>query len=95
GICAATGRPFSPPLAFRTVTRNKAAKMDRSKIQEGKCHKCSKWVAVEGIKDVEVKVCLKFFLWKHAALCHRGSSIKGEGDWFEDDSVFKQLSGVY
>lgn len=37
-----------PPLEVR--------KQERSQILQGKCHKCHKWVAVEGVKVGEVKV---------------------------------------
>ncbi|KAF8907615.1 hypothetical protein CPB84DRAFT_1744530 [Gymnopilus junonius] len=56
GISASTGRPFSPPVSFRAVDRQNAGKKEKHRIQQGKCHKCDKWVAVEGIKDVDSKV---------------------------------------
>ena len=56
GISASTGRPFSPPIAFRVVPRPNPGKKEKHSIQQGKCHKCIKWVAVEGIKDMESKV---------------------------------------
>jgi hypothetical protein len=58
GISASTGRPFSPPIAFRVVPRPNSGKKEKHSIQQGKCHKCAKWVtvAVEGIKDMESKV---------------------------------------
>ncbi|KJA22705.1 hypothetical protein HYPSUDRAFT_66920 [Hypholoma sublateritium FD-334 SS-4] len=56
GISASTGRPFSPPTAFRIIPRINPGKKEKLQIQQGKCHKCQKWVAVEGIKDMESKV---------------------------------------
>ncbi|KAF8970983.1 hypothetical protein BDZ97DRAFT_1411822 [Flammula alnicola] len=56
GISASTGRPFSPPTAFRIVPRPNPGKKEKHRIQQGKCDKCDKWVAVEGIKDMESKV---------------------------------------
>jgi hypothetical protein len=56
GISASTGLPFSPPIAYRQTKRLNVGKKEKSIIQEGKCHKCTKWVAVEGIKDMESKV---------------------------------------
>ncbi len=62
GISPSTGLPFSPPVAFMHsvhVPHSKPAfksKQERSRIEQGKCHKCNKWVPVEGVKDVEVKV---------------------------------------
>ncbi|EIW52808.1 uncharacterized protein TRAVEDRAFT_78296, partial [Trametes versicolor FP-101664 SS1] len=87
GISPATGRPFSPPLAFRTTARQNPGKLEKTELMEGKCHKCKKWVAVEGIKDVPTKV-REIFWWKHAATCHQGSTIEGECDVFVEDEVF-------
>ncbi len=56
GISASTGRPFSPPIAFRVIPRTNPGKKEKLIIQQGKCHKCQKWIAVEGIKDMESKV---------------------------------------
>jgi len=56
GISAATGKPFSPPLAFKIMSRKNPGKLEKKNIQQGHCHKCSKWVAVEGVKAGEVKV---------------------------------------
>ncbi|KAL0948139.1 hypothetical protein HGRIS_010759 [Hohenbuehelia grisea] len=60
GISATTCQPFSPPLDFRTVSRSLCGKHERSVIKQGKCHKCSKWISVEGVKDVELKVSLSY-----------------------------------
>ena len=56
GISASTGRPFSPPTAFRTIERTNVGKLEKSELMQGRCHKCKKWVAVEGVKDVPTKV---------------------------------------
>ena len=61
GISASTGRPFSPPTSFRLIERPKPGKNEKTHIQQGKCHKCDKWVAVEGIKDLESKVISAIF----------------------------------
>ncbi|KAI0643214.1 hypothetical protein C8Q79DRAFT_977766 [Trametes meyenii] len=87
GISPVSGRPFSPPLAFRVVSRPNPGKHEKTQLMEGKCHKCKKWVAVEGIKDVPTKV-KEIFWWKHAAACHQGSTIEGEGDAFVEDAVY-------
>ncbi|KAG6860983.1 hypothetical protein C0995_005219 [Termitomyces sp. Mi166 len=108
GISAATQRPFSPPLAFRITPRPNPAKHERTSIREAKCHKCARWVPVEGIKDVEPKVrCLlppssssrvtppqvkELFWWKHAAACHGHSSIDAPHDVYEHDSVYAVVS---
>ncbi|KAI8995208.1 hypothetical protein BD414DRAFT_506033 [Trametes punicea] len=101
-ISPATGLPFSPPLAFRTVARPHAGKLEKTQIMEGKCHKCKKWVAVEGIKDVPTKVrtspslpaVKEIFWWKHAAACHQGSTIEGECDVFIHDTVYDAVCSV-
>ncbi|KAG6850360.1 hypothetical protein H0H93_014314 [Arthromyces matolae] len=91
GISASTQRPFSPPIAFRTIPRLNAGKNERKAICEAKCHKCSKWVPIEGVKDVQPKV-KELFWWKHAAMCHGSSSLDDPDDIFEHDSVHAVLS---
>ncbi|CAA7270831.1 unnamed protein product [Cyclocybe aegerita] len=93
GISAATGRPFSPPTMFRTVRRPNPGKKERHQIQQGKCHKCDKWIAVEGIKDMENKV-KELHWWKHAATCHHESTIEGVGDYYEEDEVYIKLTNL-
>ncbi|OSX62849.1 hypothetical protein POSPLADRAFT_1046241 [Postia placenta MAD-698-R-SB12] len=39
GISAMTGRPFSPPLAFRTISRTNVGKHEKAVLMQGKCHK--------------------------------------------------------
>ncbi|KAG4304425.1 hypothetical protein PORY_002135 [Pneumocystis oryctolagi] len=93
GINPTTALPYSPPVSFRTVplvsvNANGSSKKkktsgftsipDRKEILEGKCHKCKKWVRVQGVKEQEVKVA-EIFWWKHARSCHGTSRIKGEG----------------
>ena len=56
GISAFSAAPFSPPMIFRTKPRHQVTKHERSQITEGKCHKCSKWIPLETIKDADVKV---------------------------------------
>ncbi|KAG6851978.1 hypothetical protein C0991_004437 [Blastosporella zonata] len=91
GISASTGRPFSPPLAFRTTLRPNAAKHERAAIQEAHCHKCKRWIPVEGVKDVEAKV-KELYWWKHAAICHGASSLDELNDVFEQDAVYAVVS---
>ncbi|KAF8582392.1 hypothetical protein K439DRAFT_1351381, partial [Ramaria rubella] len=92
GISSVTGLPFSPPIAFRTVTRPTAEirKHEKSSLLQGKCHKCHKWAVIEGIKTVEVKV-KEIFWWKHAASCHKKSAIFGEQDIHSHDEVYHRL----
>ncbi|KAJ3718319.1 hypothetical protein C8R42DRAFT_585696 [Lentinula raphanica] len=93
GISASSSMPFSPPLAFRITSRSSNHKSEKSTMKEGKCHKCMKWVPVEGVKDVEVKV-KELFWWKHAATCHSSTTIEGETDIFEDDEVYAKLKSL-
>lgn len=53
-----TGSPFSPPTAFKIVQRDRVGKHEKTHLMHGKCHKCTKWVTIEGIKDVPSKVSL-------------------------------------
>ncbi|KAJ3501277.1 hypothetical protein NLJ89_g9411 [Agrocybe chaxingu] len=93
GISASTGQPFSPPTSFRTVRRPNPGKKERHQIQQGKCHKCDKWIAVEGIKDMESKV-KELHWWKHAAACHHESTIEGEHNYYEEDEVYIKLMNL-
>ncbi|KAF9260367.1 hypothetical protein L218DRAFT_823487, partial [Marasmius fiardii PR-910] len=96
GISAASALPFLPPLAFRISRRPRALKTEKTVIKEGKCHQCQKWIPVEGVKDMEVKV-KEIFWWKHAATCHNASSAnlafgdQGPSDIFEQDDVYRTL----
>ncbi|KAF8521137.1 hypothetical protein JB92DRAFT_2708016, partial [Gautieria morchelliformis] len=92
GISSATGLPFSPPIEFRTIKRpvSEVRKQEKSELMQGKCHKCHKWAAIEGVKTGEVKV-KELFWWKHAATCHKSSTIAGEGNVHCRDEVFRRL----
>ena len=57
-----SGVPFSPPLAFRTINNDSVSKHEKARLEQGRCHKCKKWVNIEGVKDVEVKVRIALFL---------------------------------
>ncbi|KZT01674.1 uncharacterized protein LAESUDRAFT_707113 [Laetiporus sulphureus 93-53] len=91
GISAMTGCPFSPPIAFRTVARHNVGKHEKAALIEGKCHKCLKWVTIEGVKDIPTKV-KEIYWWKHAAACHQGSTIEGECDIYLEDKVYKEIA---
>ncbi|GJJ14295.1 hypothetical protein Clacol_008559 [Clathrus columnatus] len=58
GISSFTGAPFSPPVEFRITKRRPAEvrKHEKTELLQGRCHKCEKWVAIEGVKIGEVKV---------------------------------------
>jgi len=53
------------------------AKHERTIMLEGKCHRCTKWIGIEGVKEGDAKV-KEIYWWKHAASCHQGSTIAGE-----------------
>ncbi|KAI0076636.1 hypothetical protein K474DRAFT_1597546, partial [Panus rudis PR-1116 ss-1] len=84
GITPVTAAPMSPPVSFRVAARPNAGKGEKTQMQQGKCHKCKKWIDIEGPKVTEVKV-KEIFWWKHASSCHRGSTISGECDIFVKD----------
>ncbi|KAH9946579.1 hypothetical protein B0H21DRAFT_742779 [Amylocystis lapponica] len=90
GISVVSGRPFSPPTAFRVIARHHVGKHEKTSLMQGKCHKCQQWVAIEGIKDVPTKV-KEIYWWKHAAACHQGSIIEGEDDIYVEDTVYRAL----
>ncbi|KAF9650371.1 hypothetical protein BDM02DRAFT_3064302, partial [Thelephora ganbajun] len=90
GISAFSAAPFSPPMIFRTKPRNQVTKHERSQVTEGKCHKCSKWIPLETIKDADVKV-KEIFWWKHAATCHHGSTVEGECNVFVEDNFYQKI----
>ncbi|KAI9439422.1 hypothetical protein BJY52DRAFT_1206943 [Lactarius psammicola] len=56
GIAASTARPFSPPTAFRNTQRQRPGKHERTHMLEGRCHRCARWVPVQGVKDADAKV---------------------------------------
>ncbi|KIJ19474.1 hypothetical protein PAXINDRAFT_7961 [Paxillus involutus ATCC 200175] len=88
-ISSTSARPFSPPVAFRSTERQNPAKNERTKTIEGKCHKCKKWIPLESIKNIEVKV-EELYWWKHAAACHQCTHIPGDDDFFRDDDIYRQ-----
>ena len=56
GVAASTARPFSPPTAFRDTKRQRPGKLERTHILEGRCHRCARWVPVQGVRDADAKV---------------------------------------
>ncbi|GJE94021.1 DUF4451 domain-containing protein [Phanerochaete sordida] len=89
---SSSGKPFSPPVAFKHLTRPACGRQEKARILQGRCHACSKWVNVEGVKDVEVKV-PEIFWWKHASKCHDGSNIAGEGGCYVENDVWRAAVG--
>ncbi|KAI9569995.1 hypothetical protein HD554DRAFT_2019302, partial [Boletus coccyginus] len=94
GISSVSARPFSPPVAFRTIKRQNPAKNERISRQEGKCHKCKKWVLVDSTKDIDVKASLGH-RWKHAAACHQGTHMEGDDDFFLDDEIYRRAQATF
>ncbi|KAF8493799.1 hypothetical protein F5888DRAFT_1636531 [Russula emetica] len=77
GIAASTARPFSPPIAFRTTPRQRPGKLERTQILEGQCHRCMRWVPVQGVKDTEAKVLhLSLFLDRLLNVWRAGCKVK-------------------
>ncbi|KDQ52554.1 hypothetical protein JAAARDRAFT_61861 [Jaapia argillacea MUCL 33604] len=93
GISSVSALPFSPPLVVRVSERLNSGKHERDKIAEGKCHKCKKWIPIEGVKDVDVKT-KEIYWWKHAAGCHQGSSLVGERDFYLENDVYKRIKNA-
>ncbi|KAF8328834.1 uncharacterized protein EI90DRAFT_3290368 [Cantharellus anzutake] len=90
GISSKTGAPFSPPVDFRTTPRPGSGAKERKEIIEGLCHKCEKWIPLQGVKNVEVIV-KELAWWKHAAFCHKATIIPGERDAFIEDDIYKRV----
>ncbi|KAG8706990.1 hypothetical protein FRC09_002084 [Ceratobasidium sp. 395] len=90
GISSQTGLPFSPPVAFRTSSRKTAHAREKSKIEEGKCHSCERWIQIESTKHGDVLI-PELHWWKHAASCHGTSRLKGDQDPYIEDSVYQRL----
>ncbi|KZV65713.1 hypothetical protein PENSPDRAFT_562662, partial [Peniophora sp. CONT] len=87
GISPQSGAPFSPPIAFRTELRPKPAPHERKEMRQGKCHKCDRWIDLEGVKPGEAKV-REIYWWKHAASCHKGDALPGDTDPYVHDEVY-------
>ncbi|KAN0060117.1 hypothetical protein ACQY0O_008091 [Thecaphora frezii] len=91
GISAATGLPFTPPIAFQMRERPNAATREKTEILQGKCHVCKKYVDVEGTKIGTVKV-PEIYWWKHAQTCHRlASPPDGLGGFFVEDALYSRV----
>lgn len=61
GINHVTGRPLLPPVKFREVQLPRKKKravgaQERDVMIQGMCHSCHKWIDLQSVKDVEVKV---------------------------------------
>ncbi|KAL5501155.1 hypothetical protein ACEPAH_9542 [Sanghuangporus vaninii] len=94
GISPITAQPFSPPVAFRVVKRSPNHKNEKHEMLEGKCHRCLEWAPVEGVKCVEAKL-KEIYWWKHAAQCHKGSTIQGESDVHLDDAIAVRAKRIF
>ena len=94
GISPTTAQPFSPPIAFRLTARKQNHKNEKAEILEGLCHRCNDWAPIEGVKCVEAKL-REIYWWKHAASCHKGSTIEGEGDAYIEDELSRKVVAAY
>ncbi|KAH8111607.1 hypothetical protein DFH11DRAFT_1512777 [Phellopilus nigrolimitatus] len=94
GISPTTAQPFSPPIAFRTVARTPNHKNEKAAILEGQCHRCREWAPIEGVKCIEAKL-KEIYWWKHAAGCHKGSTIPGEGGAYLKDELAARVIAAY
>ncbi|THH03405.1 hypothetical protein EW145_g6280 [Phellinidium pouzarii] len=94
GISPTTQLPFSPPIAFRRIDRKANHKNEKLQLLEGQCHRCHDWMPVEGVKCVEAKL-KEIYWWKHAAQCHKGSTIEGETDVHLVDDFSAQVREAY
>lgn len=93
GIAASTARPFSPPIAFRTTPRVRPGKLERTQMLEGQCHRCTRWVPVQGVKDADAKVLLLYLL--SDGLLNYGACHKGKGTLLVSKAwAVNELSGV-
>ncbi|KAE8230600.1 hypothetical protein CF326_g4394 [Tilletia indica] len=84
GISAVTGEPFAPPIAFRTVERPKKdiRPFEKETIKEGRCHVCHKFIAVENVKQTEIKV----------PDCHRkGKPLAGASGTFVENAFYQRV----
>ncbi|KIJ44733.1 hypothetical protein M422DRAFT_167779, partial [Sphaerobolus stellatus SS14] len=90
GISASRFLPFSPPVSQRTIPVPRPQSNEKSEILQGKCHNCKQWIPLEGCKIGELKV-KELFWWKHAAGCHKDSSLQGEVDIFMEDEAYTRL----
>ena len=43
-------------MAFRNTLRQRPGKHERTHMLEGRCHRCARWVPVQGVKDADAKV---------------------------------------
>ncbi|KAF8487671.1 hypothetical protein JB92DRAFT_2569999, partial [Gautieria morchelliformis] len=90
GVSATRCAPFSPPVAQRTVPVARPQSNEKSEILQGRCHNCKQWIPLEGCKIGDLKV-KELFWWKHAAGCHKESTISGEADNFIEDDAYRRL----
>ncbi|KAJ1303846.1 hypothetical protein OPQ81_008266 [Rhizoctonia solani] len=105
GICAQTGLPFSPPIAFRKTKRRKAdvKQLEREVVEVGKCHVCKKWIPIESVKTSKIVASIPILQslsvidqditsrWKHAASCHGTSRLAGDENPYIEDHVYLKL----
>lgn len=73
GISFMTGKPFDPPDRYRDVEMEVTISGNTVKktMPQGLCHACGKWIDLDSVKPVAVKIPEVYFR-KHAVQCHKG-----------------------
>ncbi|PWN20887.1 hypothetical protein BCV69DRAFT_298688 [Microstroma glucosiphilum] len=96
GIMSATGQPMDPPVRFKSIERSGGAVAagERKTILQGECHACGKWIALESVKDVEVKI-PEIYWRKHAAKCHKKRPMNGTSGVFVEDEFYFRVKAAY
>ncbi|EJD52320.1 hypothetical protein AURDEDRAFT_180943 [Auricularia subglabra TFB-10046 SS5] len=89
GVSASLKLPFSPPIEFRSAKRTVSGRHEKDAVLEGKCHQCSRFIPLEGVKLGDIKV-KEIYWWKHVAKCHQ-SNYSGECDLYYEDDVLLRV----
>lgn len=87
GISTETGLPMAPPVQFRETQRRSHGPHERSTMLQGLCHACNKWIDLQSVKQVAVKVPELYFR-KHAIHCHKKRPMAGIGNPFVQDDFY-------
>ncbi|KAI0245825.1 hypothetical protein BJV78DRAFT_1136794, partial [Lactifluus subvellereus] len=70
-----------PLPSFRTTPHQRPGKLRCTHMLEGRCHRCARWIPVQGVKDTNAKI-NGVPRWKHVATCHSMSTIPGKHNVF-------------
>ncbi|KAI8056856.1 hypothetical protein BDF22DRAFT_617019 [Syncephalis plumigaleata] len=82
GISCVTRRPYRNPVQIRKHRLSQLPESSNassvssgsstealSELHEGLCHNCDRWIAMDSIRHIAVKVPMIYW-WKHAQQCH-------------------------